>query len=393
MSAVATSLCRMSKRKDPPRPVIVSVWAKAAGRCSMCGEPQLVSALREVTVPIGEIAHQAGATEGVMSPRGDSDVPFSDRDKEENLMLLCHGCHRKIDSARGQAVYTVDVLRGIKEQHEAMVAALTDFRTENRTLVIATRSTVRQQPVAASLREIAFALVESRRTPYTLGNLTYSLTIDLVDPVTDEWVWKRGMKQIDVAAARIESDVAAGHVDHMSVFALAPIPLLAYLGHKLGDKTNVDVFRRSRDHTDRAWCWGEESTDVPVFVHTLPDVGSESDSIVVTVEVTASVRTRRLPPELAGLPVVSLRPADVSPGPDLLGSRAALDAFAYSWRQVMATLENDLPEVKRVHVVAAVPAPAAVAIGRFHRAYADPALVVYELGDDNRYRPALEIPA
>ncbi len=378
---------------DPPHPVVVSVWAKAAGRCSMCGEPQLVSALRVVTVTIGEIAHQAGATEAAKSPRGDADVPFSDRNKEENLMLLCHGCHRKIDSASGQEAYTVDVLKGIKEKHEAMVAALTDFRIENRTLVIATRSTVRQQSVAASPREIAFALVESRRTPYILGNLNYSLTIDLVDPATDEWAWARGMKQIDAAAERIQADVAAGHVDHLSVFALAPIPLLTYLGHKLGDKTAVDIFRRSRDHTDRAWCWGEGTGQVPVFVHDIPDIGPEPDSLVVAVEVTASVRTERLPDDVACLPIARLHPADAAPGPDLLGSRAALDAFGYSWRQFLAQLESDEPGVKRLHVVAAVPAPAAVAMGRFHRAYADPTLVMYELGDDGAYRAALEIPA
>lgn len=340
---------------------------------------------------IGEIAHQAGASEGVKSPRGDADVPFSDRDKEENLMLLCHGCHRKVDSARGQVVYTVEVLRGIKEQHESMVAALTDFRVENRTLVIATRSTIRQKPVGASQREIAFALVESRRTPYTLGNLTYRVDIDLVDPVSDEWAWKRGMKNIDDATATIEADVAAGRVDHLSVFALAPIPLLAYLGHKLGDKYAVDVFRRSRDHTDRSWCWGDEASDVPVFVHDIPDDSADAEEIVVAVDVTASVKVGRLPDPVSGLPVVRLRPSNAQPGPDLLGSRASLDAFAYAWRQLMAQLEEDLPNVKRAHLVSAVPAPAAVAIGRFHRPSVDPALVMYELGDDPVYTEALVI--
>ncbi|WP_206673549.1 SAVED domain-containing protein [Pseudactinotalea terrae] len=383
----------MSRRKDPPRSVVVSVWAKAAGRCSMCGEAQLVSAIRDVTVTIGEIAHQAGATEGGRSPRGDADVSLTARDKEENLMLLCHGCHRKIDSASGQEVYTVEVLRGIKEQHETMVAALTDFRTESRTLVIATRSMVKQQAVAATPREIAFALVESRRSPYTLGNLNYNVTINLTDPVSDEWVWQRGMKQIDAAIEGIEATVSAGHVDHLSVFALAPIPLLAYLGHKLGDKTTVDVFRRSRDHTERAWCWGEETTGVPVFVHDLPDVGPESESIVVAMDVTASVKTDRLPAELTDLPTVRLHPSSVAPGPDLLGSRRALDSFGRAWRRLLAQLENDFPGVNRLHVVAAVPAPAAVAIGRFHRPYADPAMVMYELGEDTRYQRALEIPA
>jgi len=391
LSELVATFSGMTKRKPPPVPVLVSVWAKAAGRCSMCGEPQLVAALTEVTVTIGEVAHQAGATAGAGSPRGDAAVPFTERDKEANLMLLCHGCHRKIDSTDGQAIYTVDVLRGIKQQHESMVAALTDFRTENRTLVVTTRSTVRGHSVAASTREIAYALVESQRAPHTLGNLTYQIDIDLTDPVTDEWVWKRGKQQIDAAAARIAADISEGRVEHVSVFALAPIPLLAYLGHKLGDKWAVDVFRRSRDNTDRAWCWGEPTApEAPEFVFELPDVGLV-DGVVVAVEVTAEVQIDRLPGELASLPIAKVRPSSAAPGPDLLNSRAAVDAFAAAWRALLAEIERQLPTVKRLHIVAAVPAPAAVALGRFRRPYVDPTLVMYELGISQSYVEALEI--
>ncbi|NCD16206.1 MAG: SAVED domain-containing protein [Actinobacteria bacterium] len=392
LSEAPHTLSCMSKRKNPPLPVVVSVWAKSAGRCCMCGEPQLVSSLTDVTVTIGEVAHQAGATEGEKSPRSDAAVPFTDRDKEENLMLLCHGCHRKIDSAVGQQIYTVEVLRGIKEQHEGMVAAVTDFRTENRTLVIATRSTVRGQAVGASQREIAFALVESRRAPHSVGNLTYRVDIDLTDQVSEDWVWQRGMRQIDAAAARIGTDVADGRVDHLSVFALAPIPLLVYLGHKLGDKWTVDVFRRTRDNTERSWCWGETEVHAPTFVHELPDAPRATE-VVVAVEVTAPVKPQRLPAPVADLPVIRIRPEFVAPGPDLLGSRIAVDSFAKGWRSLLAQLEREMPGVKRLHVAAAVPTTAAVAIGRFHRPYVDPALVLYELAEDHTYTDALEIGA
>lgn len=390
LSESAASLIGMTKRKSPPVPVLVSVWAKAAGRCSMCGEPQLVTALSEVTVTIGEVAHQAGATQSAGSPRGDAAVPFAERDKEDNLMLLCHGCHRKIDSLDGQSVYTIDVLRGIKKQHESMVAALTDFRTENRTLVVNTRSTVRGHTVTASTREIAFALVESQRAPHTLGNLTYQVEIDLTDSVTDEWVWKRGMQQINAAVCRIAGDITDRQVEHLSVFAIAPVPLLAFLGHKLGDKWTVEVFRRSRDNTDRAWCWGHSTAGVPQFVLDLPDAVL-ADELVVAVEVTAPVQIGRLPLQVASLPLAKLGPESAETGPDLLNSRAAVDAFATAWRGLLAQIERQLPTVKRLHVAAAVPAPAAVAIGRFHRSCVDPALVMYELASSQSYVEALEI--
>lgn len=359
----------------------------------MCGAPQLASQFGDVTVPIGEVAHQVGATDGAKSPRGAGDLSMTARADEENLMLLCHGCHRKIDSTRGENIYTVDILKGIKSQHEAMVAALTDFRSERRTLVLSTRSTVRQQPVGASPQEIAFALAESRRTPYVLGNLTYRIEIDLRDPVSDEWVWARGMKEIDRAVAQISTDVASERVDHVSVFALAPVPLLAYLGHKLGDKWPLDVFRPSREQTDRRWCWGSPPDHVPAFTIDLPSSDPDTSDMVVAIDVSGPVRTERLPEGIAGLPVARVHPAGRSTGHDLLDSPAAVDAFAASWRNLMSSIENDHSHVARLHVAAAVPAPAAVAIGRFHRPHIDPTLVLYELDDTTHYTPALEIPA
>lgn len=394
LSDASNRVRTMSVRKQPKTATLVSVWAKSAGRCCMCGEPQLNSALGEVTVTIGEVAHQVGATAGSKSPRGKADVPLNVRGAEENLMLLCHGCHRKVDSSSGESVYTVDVLRGIKAQHEAMVAAVTDFRTENRTLVISTRSTVRDRPVRASPSEIAYALVESRRAPYVRGNLAYRVEIDLTDSVREEWGWKRGMKRIDEAMDLVGRDIADGSVDHLSVFALAPIPLLAYFGHKLSDKGTVAIFRRTRRQTDRAWCWDGHSGDpAPTFDIEVPNQAGGFEELVVLLGLTAPVRLSRLPLQLAHVPVAQIGPNNMSPNPDILETRESVDAFAASWREFLAQLEDVFPNVRRLHVVAAVPAPAAVALGRFHRSGIDPTLIMYERHDDSSYSAVLEIPA
>ena len=69
------------------------VWAKAAGRCCVCGASLLDASLQEVTVPIGEVAYRVGATDGPKSPRGESDTPVEARNSEADLMLLCDSCH------------------------------------------------------------------------------------------------------------------------------------------------------------------------------------------------------------------------------------------------------------------------------------------------------------
>lgn len=98
-------------------------------------------------------------------------------------------------------------------------------------------------------------------------------------------------------------------------------------------------------------------------------------------------------PRDSHLPVARLHPEGSPTGDAILRSPAAVDAFSAAWRGLLSALESDFPDVRRLHVAAAVPVPAAIAIGRFHRTYMDPTLVMYELGDDKHYTKALEIPA
>lgn len=97
------------------------------------------------------------------------------------------------------------------------------------------------------------------------------------------------------------------------------------------------------------------------------------------------------PPEgLRSLPRVTISPTGQNPHPDLISTRAALDEFARAWREALARVENDLPDVNTVHLVASVPAPVAVAMGRYRMRTAQPKMVVYQLNDEG-YEAAMEV--
>lgn len=369
------------------------VWARSAGRCAMCASSLLDSEWGLVTVSIGELAHNVGATSGEGSPRGNSPMPVDERNREENLLLLCHACHRKVDAPENQGVYTVEVLRQIKKDHEDMVSAATDFASQHRTLVVVTDAVVRDSSAKASHRQIAQALVASRRAPYSVDGRPVRVTINLADPETDPWVWERGRLRIDEAVAKIRADTEPGHVDHVSVFALAPIPLLVYLGHVLDDKISVDVYRRARDDTDRAWCWPTERPDPPEFVTSVEPVDANAAEAVVLVSISGSVSYARIPESLKSFPRVDLRPSEVVPNLDCLNSPEAVVSFGAAWRGLLGRVEHDLPRVDRLHVFAAVPAPAAVAMGRYRSRSANPALVIYQRNINDTYSAAMEVDA
>ena len=68
-------------------------------------------------VVFGEEAHIVARVRG--GPRGESDLPAEDRDRYENLVLLCRTHHRLIDKAPND--YPVERIVEMKEAHETWV--------------------------------------------------------------------------------------------------------------------------------------------------------------------------------------------------------------------------------------------------------------------------------
>ena len=55
--------------------------------------------------------------------------------------------------------------------------------------------------------------------------------------------WDAAQQSIDDTLNLVRQAVVSGDVEHISVFAIAPIPLLVYLGWYLDDKTATRSFR------------------------------------------------------------------------------------------------------------------------------------------------------
>jgi hypothetical protein len=66
---------------------------------------------------IGEMAHMVA--EGAGGPRGDSPLTSEERDRYDNLILLCRHHHREVDAQPG--TWPVDRLKKLKVEHEAWV--------------------------------------------------------------------------------------------------------------------------------------------------------------------------------------------------------------------------------------------------------------------------------
>lgn len=99
------------------------LWSNAAGRCSFvgCNERLSVEEAAEVSpYTIGEMAHIKGNKLG--SNRYDVEQSADERDSYENLILLCPTHHTLIDKVENEDKYNVEVLHGMKREHENFIS-------------------------------------------------------------------------------------------------------------------------------------------------------------------------------------------------------------------------------------------------------------------------------
>ncbi len=94
------------------------LWAKAAGRCSIC-KVELTLDTSSNSVTLGEMCHIVGEKNNEQSPRGISKLNSEERNSYSNLILLCAHHHREID--KNYEKYTIEFLHSIKGKHEIWV--------------------------------------------------------------------------------------------------------------------------------------------------------------------------------------------------------------------------------------------------------------------------------
>lgn len=378
------------QRKVVPEGTRTRVWAKAAGRCVLCA-----TYLLDTTdwfwhaIPVGQIAHIVGAGSGKNAPRGGSDLGAKERAFEENLLLLCYRCHKRIDDKNYRNKYTVEFLTEMKRLHERRVREVTDFATLRPTSVVTVSADIRGTAAPISLAHIAEALRSEGYTGMGDDTRNGAFTLHLPGNANDGWAWDAHRTGIDRLIERIADAVTAGDIQTVSVFALAPIPSLVYLGSKLDDKTETRLFTRKRVDDVTAWTW-EDEVPPPTFSTVVRPSATRGDEATVIVELSSPVKESRLPSSLTSLPRVTISPEGQMPHPELLNTRGALATFARVWREALARIEKELPDVRKLHLIASVSAPAAITMGRHRMRSAQPTLVVYQLHNDS-YEAAIEV--
>jgi hypothetical protein len=349
------------------------LWARGAGRCYICNK-SLIGDLASGTEDrnFGFVAHIVAEIPG--GPRGDPVRSPALADDVNNLMLLCHVHHKLID-VDAVAEYPESRLLEIKIGHERRIETLADVAADRASFVLRYAANIggHQSPVAYP--EVAAAMLPERYPAEGRQTIDIELRGSAFRDNEDRyWELERanlGRQFQSKLAGRLESR----EIRHLSVFALAPQPLLIELGRLLGDITPASVQQKHREPT--GWRWAEDTDPIRFVVEEPPAIEGPAALILA---VSATIDPDRVRKVLgADATIWSIRAA--SPHNDILRRSDDLVAFRRLMRTMYDQIKARQPSLAAIHVFPAVPVSAAVEIGRTWMPKADLPLEVY---DENR---------
>lgn len=373
----------------------LKVWVRSGGRCIICNRYLLEGQLSAREVTFGELAHIVGYSTAEGSPRGNDPLPKSERDMAENLMLVCDDEHDEIDKQRVRDLFPVNLLRNMKAAHESRIKHVTGLGPDRGTAIVRMIGNLRGNAVHLDRPSAAEAVIANGRFPkFNLALDNDGIEIDLrnipgEDIASPEYYCSAIAFIDDVIDHKLTEGVQREVINHLSVFGFARWPLLVYLGTALDDNVPTDIYQRRR--SPQTWCWPENGHAVS-FDFELPDPQPEVDEAVLVINVSGSIQLHELPDALTSLPRFTITLDGTTPEPDIFSTPESVDAFTRTCRQLLSEMEASHKQVQRLHVFAAMPMSAAIALGQVLDTTVHPQLSLYERTDMG-YVSSMEVDA
>jgi SMODS-associated and fused to various effectors sensor domain len=368
-----------------PEKVKLRLWGKAGGRCQYegCNTPLWLDTLTQVEFNAAYIAHIiADSPDG---PRGHPVLSEQLKADLSNLMLLCDVHHRLIDT-ENVAGHPVEHLRNMKALHEQRIEITTAIGPDKQSHILLYGANIGNQSSALSFNKAAEAMLPEHYPaelhPLILGMINSSFTD------RDRMFWKIESSHLsEMIVQQVRPRLAHGSIHHLSIFALAPQPLLILLGSLLSDIPAADVFQLHREPPN--WRWQENE---PGFQFAVEEPKNAGGSPALVLSLSATVTQDRIT-AILGTDTAIWKVTIANPHNDFLKSPQQLEEFRVLLRSLLDKIKARHGQNTVLHVFPAMPVSAAVELGRIRMPKADMPWTVYDqINDRGGFIAALNIP-
>lgn len=374
---------RRNKTGCISREEAVKLWTNAGGRCEYpgCNDYLLEDKLSGKDYNFGEMAHNVGRENTEGSPRGLNKLSIIKRSKAQNHLLLCARHHKLIDTGKFLDFYTVEELQSYKEDHENRIKYLTGLNDSRKSVVLRMMNRIHKDPVSVSNEEIIEALWKcANRYPEYLLRTHNNLEIDLGDlPDTrDRAYWKTATNRIDEVIEYQLKPQVRKFINHISIFAIAPIPLMIYLGAKLGDKIRMDIYQK-QFNAEEDWVWCKNSRKV-FFKYDKIQEKQNNSKVAILISISGKISMKSLPKDVKeNYTLYELKPKKFSPNRDLVQNKNTLLNFKKTYQELLRAIEYTHSTSKEILLFPAVPISLSIFCGRCLLKAVSPMVVIYEI--------------
>lgn len=358
----------------------IKLWVKAGGRCEICNEYLLKDSFTGRIFNFGEKAHNVGVGSG-KSPRSFSLLTTEDRNKEENLLLLCPKHHKMIDESKYTGDFTVERLKQYKIEHEKRILYLTGLVDNRKSVILRMTNRIKEHSITISDEEVRKTL-EICEGRYPADDISIEINLSSLPVKINSAYWKTGRQIIDESIERqIKPKTTEKLIKHISAFALARIPLLIYLGFRLGDKIPIDIYQKQRNEKeDWIWCTDEKPI---TFSFRCIQKGNNSSNVVLIASISGKINLIHLSevvtPEST---IYEIIPNEEDPHRNIIRSKATLTNFTGSYQRLMRQIEKECSQTTEILLYPALPLSAAIICGRELLPDTTPTLTIFDKEGD-----------
>lgn len=351
------------------------LWVKAGGRCERCNRILYRDTFdKAFEYPIADKAHNvANSPDWVRGDRLRSQELTKDIN---NILLLCPTCHREID--RNRKRYSEDCLKKIKKEHENRIEHLTGFTKDKYSNIITcvfdinnTRTPVIENMAYEAVMNNGY--FPSQQPTIELGIQGLSEN----DSETDFWtITERSLEKSfsQKLLPRIEKD---GDIKNLSIFAIAPIPILIKLGQLLTDKPNAEIFQLHR--TPKTWNWLQDENNLDFKIIPPKNTGT---GIALKISLSDSISDEDIKKTI-GENVAIWTLTIKEPNNDCIKSKKHLDAFKEKIKEVLREIKRVHGTNQKINVFPAMPISTAIEFGRVWMPKADLGLIIFDRNRKN----------
>lgn len=365
------------------KPIIEkSLWGISAGRCEFQGCNKYLGE-HQITKEhgnFGEKAHIEAVSKG--GARFKELMPENELNSSDNIMLLCPICHKLIDEHPDE--YPVKRLQEMKRKHEWRIYQVTAVDDIQTSLMMNYFANIKDFSPIYDDKLFCRAVVKNGKIP--AYNNSISLGTENM-PLNDgtEMFYRIQEEVLNCSKERIiKPSIRNG--ENISLFALAPMPLLIKLGTLFSDISNVSVYQCHR--TGEKWAWKDSGEKVNYQIET-PNTIKENE-VALNLSLSADIENNRIEKCFKNISVYKITIPETNR--TFVETEKIADGFVQTFRKCIELIKRENPGIRHINIFPAMPNSLAVRLGMDYMPKTDPKLIIYDqIDSEHGFIKTLEI--